>query len=191
MKQYKKFFPDLAGVVLDSISLHLWYLTPQCVPLALTDDNLSPDQRSWIATGLSNIPRQEVLPLGKPSFPDLSSYPDKHWFKGKLPELSTFLGPESWLLFNKLGLSGEDLDWLLLDPLVWDSMPGYVKFRDFVQKLTIVNDPAERGVGLIQEFISTFQNEESCQDNLLAVSQHRKVVSKNSRKEDLGKIGLD
>lgn len=191
MKQYKKYFPDLAGVVLDSISLHLWYLTPQCVPLALIDKNLSADQRSWIATGLSSTPRQEVLPLGKPSFPDLSSYPDKHWNKGKLPELSTMLGPESWLLFNKLGLSGEDLDWLLLDPLVWDSMPGYIKFRDFVQKLTIVNDPAERGVGLMKEFISTFQNEESCQDNLLAVSQHRKVVSKNSKKEDLAKIGLD
>ena len=96
-----------------------------------------------------------------------------------MPELSTLLGPESWLLFNKLGLIGEDLDWLVLDPLVWDFMPGYVKFRDFVQNLTIVNDPAERGVGLIKEFISTFQNEESTQDNLLAVSKHRKVVGKN------------
>ena len=88
------------------------------------------------------------------------------------------LGPESWLLFNKLGLGAEDLDWLQLDPLVWDFMPGYIKFKDFVKKLTIVNDPADRGVSLLKEFISTFQNEKSCQENLLAVSKHRKMVSK-------------
>ena len=57
--------------------------------------------------------------------------------------------------------------------------------------LTIVNDPAERGVGLVKQFISTFQNEESCQENLLAVSQHRKIVSKDSKKEDLTTIGLN
>ena len=127
--------------------------------------------------------------MGKPSFPDLSSWPDELWVSDRLPELSTMLGPESWLLFNKLGMGDEDLDWLHLDPLVWDFMPGYIKFRDFVKKLTIVNDPAERGVGLIKEFISTFQNEKSCQENLLAVSKHRKMVSKNSKKEDLAKIG--
>ena len=72
-----------------------------------------------------------------------------------------------------------------------DDMPGYVKFRDFGRKVTIVNDPSERGVGLIKQFIATFQNEKSCQDTLLAVSKHRKVVSKNSKKVELAKIGLN
>ena len=178
MKKVARFFPDLSAVVLESISLHLWYLTPQNIPLALTEEALSADQRSWIATGLSSIPRERALPMGKPVFPDLSSWPDESWVKDKLPELCTMLSPQSWLLFNKLGLSGEDLDWLELDPVVWDSMPGYIRFRDFVRGLTIVNDPAERGVGLIKQFISSFQTEESCQDNLLAVSEHRKQSAK-------------
>ena len=190
MKKLKKILPDLADVILESISLHLWYLTPQCIPLALTDETLSADQRSMIGTGLKSIPRLDVLPIGKPSFPDLSTWKERKWARNKLPDLCTMLGPESWLLFNKLGMVGDDLDWLDLDPSVWDVMPGYIKVRDFVTKLTIVNDPAERGVGLIKQFISTFQNEKSCQENLLAVSKHRKVVSKNSRKEDLAKIGL-
>ena len=191
MKKLKSILPDLAEVILESISLHLWYLTPQSIPLALTDENLSADQRSWIATGLSSIPRMEVLPMGKPTFPNLSTWSDKLWAEDKLPELSTMLGPESWLLFNKLGMGDEDLDWLQLDPLVWELKPGYVRFRDFVKRLTIVNDPAERGVGLIKQFISTFQNEQSCQENLLAVSKHRKIVNKNSRKEDLANIGIN
>ena len=191
MKKLQRFLPALAKVVLEIISLHLWYLTPQSIPLALADESLSVDQRSSIAVGLSRIPRQEVLPMGKPSFPDLSSWPDRFWVKDKLPELSSMLGPGSWLLFDKLGFTEEDLSWLLLDPHGWDSNPGYNKFRDFVRGLTIVNDPAERGVGLVKQFISTFQNEESCQENLLAVSQHRKIVSKDSKKEDLTTIGLN
>ena len=70
-------------------------------------------------------------------------------------------------------------------------MAGYIKFRDFVKNLTIVNDPAESGVGLIKQFISTFQNEQSCQENLLAVSKHGQIVSENIKKEDLAKIGFD
>ena len=80
--------------------------------------------------------------MGKPSFPDLSSWSDKLWVADVLPELFTMLGPESWLLFNKLGLDEEDLDWLQLVPLVCEFIPGYIKFRDFVKKRSIVNDPA-------------------------------------------------
>ena len=73
----------------------------------------------------------------------------------------------------------EDMLWLQLDPMVWELQDGYTRFRDYVKGLTIVNDPAERGVGLIKQFIASFQNEKSCQDNLLAVSEHRKIVVKD------------
>ena len=59
---------------------------------------------------------------------------------------------------------------------MWELHAGYIRFRDFLLGLTIVNDPAERGVGLIKQFISSFQNEESCYANLLAVSDYRKRV---------------
>ena len=137
---------------------------------------------------LSNIPRPKILPLGKPSFPDISSHTDRKWLAGKVPDLSTFLGPHSWLLFNKLGLDEVDMDWLEMDPKIWDLQGGYIRFRDFVKGLTIVNDPAERGVGLIKQFIATFQNEASCQDNILAGSEYRKIVGKNSRKSDPAKL---
>ena len=43
MKKLKGILPDLADVIMESINLHLWYLTPQSIPLALTDENLSAD----------------------------------------------------------------------------------------------------------------------------------------------------
>ena len=43
---------------------------------------------------------------------------------------------------------------------------------------------------LKEVYVASFQNEKSCQDNLLAVSKHKKVAKKNSKKDDLAKIGL-
>ena len=190
MKRLEKFLPELSAAVLGSINLHLWYLTPQAIVLALVDESLSNDLRSSLAVDLSSIPRSRNLPLGKPVFPDLSSYPKKNWISGCLPDLSTFLGPQSWLIFNKLGLDEEDMMWLEQDPKVWELQAGYIRFRDFVRGLTIVNDPAERGVGLMKQFIASYQNEESFQANLIAVSDHRKIVGKNSKKSDLSKVGV-
>ena len=50
MKKLGEIFPDLSKVVLDSINLHLWYLTPQSVPLSLTDTALSllMSERAWL-----------------------------------------------------------------------------------------------------------------------------------------------
>ena len=120
----------------------------------------------------------------------MSNWPDRLWLSGQIPDLSSFLGPESWLVFNKLGFSSEDKEWLLQGPELWDQIPGYQRFRDFVKRLTIVNDPAERGVGLIKQFIASFQSEVLCQENLLAVSAYKKIVTKNSKKEDLAKVGV-
>ena len=75
------------------------------------------------------------------------------------------------------------MDWL--QDHTWEGFSSY-----FVKNLTIVNDPAERGVGLVKESIGTFQNEKSCQENLLAVSKHTSVVKKDSKKDCLAKIGL-
>ena len=56
--------------------------------------------------------------------------------------------------------------------------------------MKIVNDVAERGVGLVKQFIATYQNEGSCQENLIAVSEHRKLVKKDSKKEIWAQVGL-
>ena len=109
MKKFMEYQPDVATVVLQSINLHLWYITPQSIPLALVDKSISAEKRKSIAVALADIPRPTVLPMGKPSYPDISTWPNQFWISGQLPDLSTMLGPESWLIFNKLGLT--DVEW--------------------------------------------------------------------------------
>ena len=66
---------------------------------------------------------------------------------------------------------------------------GIQEVPGLVRNLTIVNDPAERGVGLIKKFIGSFHNETSLQNNLLAVPKHRQTVGKTSKKSELKIIG--
>ena len=63
-----------------------------------------------------------------------------------------------------------------------------MRFSDFVKGLNVVNDPAERSIKLIQEYINTCQDEELRQDLMLAVAEDRKVHTV-VKKENLAKIG--
>ena len=142
MKQLEQIMPELAKVVLESIRLHLWYLTPQNIPLALADESLPTHRRMSLAIGLSNVTRTQNITLGKPQFPDLSDWPDNFWLTGQSPAMESFLGPASWLIFNKLGFTSDMMDWLSLSPEDWESNPNYIRFKDFIKNLKIVNDPA-------------------------------------------------
>ena len=54
--------------------------------------------------------------------------------------------------------------------------------------LTVVNDPAERPVKLVQDFVNGSQDEELRQDLFLAVNDHRSRYSVHTKAE-LAKIG--
>ena len=64
-------------------------------------------------------------------------------------------------------------------------MSGFKKFSSLVQKMLIVNDPAERGVKLIQEFVNTTQDEDTRQWRMLSASDQRKKHSKNMTKKEM------
>ena len=63
-------------------------------------------------------------------------------------------------------------------------MSGYKKFSSLVQKMLIVNDPAEHGVKLIQEFVNTTQDADIRQWRMLSASDQRKMYSNNATKKD-------
>ena len=61
-------------------------------------------------------------------------------------------------------------------------MGGYRRFKAWVNNLKIVNDCAERGVTLIEDFVDSVRNERGRQDTMLAVSNERKAGSDISKK---------
>ena len=65
------------------------------------------------------------------------------------------------------------MEWLMLEPSQWPLMSGYRRYSKFVKKLIVVNDPAERGIKAIQDFIDA--SKEIRQDILFSTAEHRKM----------------
>ena len=72
---------------------------------------------------------------------DLKSLPGKN--------LQDSVIPRSMKLFQMMDLPHDFPD---VDPDVWHDRDGYKQAREALQSLKVVNDQAERGVALIQEY---------------------------------------
>ena len=180
MIEFSEFDIGLAFTVLDSLFRHTWYLTEQWVIVCLVDDDCPDVEKQAVALALSQTPRADSFSPGKPKLPT-DFWPET----GILPSLDSFVGPKSWLLPHLLGLDSESMEWIQLSVHQWPLISGFRKFSSLVQKLTIVNDPAERGVKLIQDFVNTSQDEDIRQWRMLSAADQRKKHSKNMSKKEM------
>ena len=74
--------------------------------------------------------------------------PSKEFFlKDMQPSLDLFITPESWLEFEMLGHSKEQVKWMLYPPEHWGVDPGYQEFKAFVKKIAFVNYAGENSHG--------------------------------------------
>ena len=67
-------------------------------------------------------------------------------------------------------------------------MSGFKVFHEYVTKMLVVNDPAERAVKLIQDFVNTTQDEDIRHWRMLSAGDQRKMYPKNMTKKDMKKI---
>lgn len=97
-----------------------------------------------------------------PTFPNLTEQTN----------LSQLVGPNSWLLFRIFGQQGT---WLKRTPQSWEENCEFNEMKTFVKNLKIVNDAAERGIKLIQDFSQSITEDENERQALLqSVEQSRK-----------------
>ena len=68
LTMYKNIDIDIANCVLQSVKRHLWYLTPELVPLSLFDKDVSIEEKQMMASKLTQINVPESFKSGKPSF---------------------------------------------------------------------------------------------------------------------------
>ena len=88
--KYRDFEPFIAFEVLAKIRLHLWYLTPKLVVLALCDKGLEEKERKEIAlTIFTKVKVEKEFQTGKPVFPSIG------WGRNGSPAISSFITEES------------------------------------------------------------------------------------------------
>ena len=102
----------------------------------------------------------------------------------EITTLAHFTTKNSKKIFCKLSLPQEFLD---LPVSEWSENIQFIQAKEVVDSLPVVNDHAERGVHLIEEYSGRHtKSEEELHDLLQVVSEHRKKYPKASKTTLLG-----
>lgn len=100
-------------------------------------------------------------------------------------DIDYFVSPQTVNFFKRFKI---DTDFLNTDPDVWCKNENYLKAQKIVKGLRIVNDTAERGVKLIQDFNSSLTKDEEQRQFVLQVVAECRHVFPDSSKATISKI---
>ena len=160
---FEEYDSQVSKAASKKLASHLWYLSEELIGLSLFDATVPLDVKRRIVQkmreeeGLENPPKRAVV--------DLQEIGNK--------TLDDFASMNSLLLFTRLGLSTSFLE---ANPESWEDLEDFKKTKAIVGALKVVNDHAERGVALVQDFSGLLtKGEEQLQYLLQVVGEHRKM----------------
>ena len=85
------------------------------------------------------------------------------------------LTPESYKFFDILGL---DCSWLEKNPDKWEEDESYLVAREFVTTVKVVNDTAERGVKMAEDYATILTKDDDMRAMIMqGVEQNRAKYS--------------
>jgi hypothetical protein len=154
----------IADAAVTAFSRHLWYLSEVLVSLSFFDEDTSlAVKRAMVKAldkeGSENPPKRISVNTSSSSFSGTT--------------VANFVTKTSRRFFAILGLK---TDFLMVDPSEWYGCTDYRVAADLVRAMRVVNDIAERGVALMQNFNTVLtKNEEQKQYLLQVVEQHQRT----------------
>ena len=168
-------FSGICEEVLKVMDRHTDYLSARLIPLALADESLPEEERQNLAAAIF----RELDNWDEGSFsdteierpgPNLASG-DQFWTGGATPSLSSFVTPASFLIFHVIDQTPADLAWLGRPVSDWESYASYTDFKFYVKTKHVVNDAAERAIGLVKPLAGNFSKEENLQAALKTIDE--------------------
>jgi len=159
--KYKAINAGISTAASKALSRQLWYISEELVALAFFDSNTDNATKRKMVDALQhpepNRPQKRIQV-------QLNSIDSK--------QLEDFVSVNTMNFFEILELSTTFLT--EVEPDQWEQDEDFQNAKQCAESLRVVNDVAERGVKLIQDFNSSFtKNEEQKQYLLQVVSEHR------------------
>lgn len=171
--EYSKIHSGIAKKTSSKFSNHLWYLSQELVGLAFFDSRVSSSTKRLMISALESREHQDQKNPKRITV-DLDSFKNKN--------LEDFVTTKTLTIFRMLELSN---GFLAVDPDLWEVRDDYKEAMETITSLKVVNDHAERGVALIQEYSGLITHDETQLQFLLqVVSDHRKMYP-DSRKHTM------
>lgn len=174
IKEYERVNKNMAKVALKKILGHLWYLSEELVALGFFDDHLHPETRQKMVSALQNEGLEHTPKRVTLSSTDINLISEK--------ELYHFVSSNTKRFFEIMNLP---TSFLQKNVEFWSDDPEYKAAKDKVNSMRVVNDIAERGDALMEEFNKLITvNEEQKQYFLLVMKDFRKKYP-NAKKSTL------
>lgn len=161
---YEAVNPLIGKVSADKFASHLWYLSQELVGLSLFDDHTSHEEKSAIIKAIQDNTANDDEDPPKKAIVDLKTINDR--------QLHSFASTRSGEIFKSLNIA---TTFLQQDPALWSSLESFQVAKKTVSALTVVNDNAERGVALVQDYSGLLtRDEQQLQFLLQVVEEHRR-----------------
>jgi len=172
LKAYEDINSAISKAAVTKFSGHLWYVSEELVALALFDSVISTDTKRAMARVISEVEGTENPPkrikIVTNSIKDMA--------------LTNFVTTNTMNFCRCLDIT---TDFLQADPDTWNSRDDYKRALEITRSLKVVNDTAERGVALIEEYNSLLTNDEEQKQYLLQVVQDHRRRFPDAKKSTL------
>lgn len=167
----------ISAAALKAFSRHTWYLSGELIPLALWDEDVISTEKENLASKLRHLDfhvhqftERFGTGFGKPKLRAIGD--ERNLF------LSNFVSADSKMFFQLL-----DIPVAFLEKPVeeWKADEGYKIGSAVTNTLRVCNDPAERGVKLVADFLQLAKTDDNLQ-NYMQVVQIDREKAPNLRK---------
>lgn len=156
---YKNIDMQISKAALKKMCGHLWYLKPEAASLAFFDDNVP------LQTKIKMVNAMKSREIGPDENKRIILQPEK-MYEYANKNIEDFISTQSTNFFNRFGIS---MDFLDLDPTLWNENEQYKKGRELVNNIRVVNDVAEREVKLMEDYNKIITKNEEQKQYLLQV----------------------
>ena len=150
---FKRVDKNVSAAALVVLQRHTWYLTEDCISIALFNPDLEDEETNKLAQKIGELPTTQ-LEIRKPTLPTVSAR----------SKITDFVGQRSILLFSLLKM---DHKFLLQEN--WKETDKYDAARKAISNLHPVNDSAERALSMATTFNGRITKDADSYQNLLLV----------------------
>ena len=171
LAKYKEVDEKVASNATKKMLNHLWYLSEELVAFAFFDDDVSIEMKNKMRMALENPSEPNNI---KKSTLDIAVIEQK--------QLDDFVTSHTKVFFEILDLPSSFLE---SNAENWQLNEEYLKARKMVMNVKVVNDLAERGVKLMDDYNKILTNDEEQKQYLLQVVQKYRSELPNRNKKTI------
>ena len=131
---------EMITAAYSKLTNHLWYLSERLVPFSMFSHRVSDTEKSAMA--------KVLLKCNRENKPNSQQMPITDTFGKK--KLRHFIGPDSWTFFDLF--CGSQPEFLAKPVKQWRSDESYITLMEVVSPTKVVNDCAERVLGMVTDF---------------------------------------